>query len=59
MDPIEAAIAAIKSREPGEDFTYSEITRRFSVVRSTLTRRHQRVTQASILANQNRQNLNL
>lgn len=55
MDPIEAAIAAIESLKPGEDFTYTEIAERFGVVRSTLTRRHQRVTQAP---GKNRQNLN-
>jgi DNA invertase Pin-like site-specific DNA recombinase len=46
MDPINDALAAIESLRPEEDFIYSEIARRFGVVRSTLTRRHQRVTRA-------------
>lgn len=40
MDPIQAAIEAIESRGPDEDFTYTEVAKRFGVVRSTLTRRH-------------------
>lgn len=58
MDPINAALTAIDSLRPGEDFTYSDIARRFGVVRSTLTRRHQRASGARKEAAQNRQNLN-
>jgi transposase-like protein len=57
MDPIEVAIAAIKSREPGENFSYSQIAKDYGVVRTTLMRRHQRVTQARATANSTRQNL--
>ncbi|KAF1974804.1 hypothetical protein BU23DRAFT_91212 [Bimuria novae-zelandiae CBS 107.79] len=38
MDPIEAAIIAIDSREPRETFLYRKIAEEFGVVRSTLTR---------------------
>jgi hypothetical protein len=41
MDPIEAAIAAIESREPGEGFPYNKIAALYGVSRSTLSRRHQ------------------
>lgn len=43
MDPIEAAIEAIESREPGEHFTYTEVANRYNVSRHTLARRHKRV----------------
>jgi hypothetical protein len=57
MDPIDAALAAIESLRPGEDFTYSDIARRFGVVRSTLTRRHQRASLARNTTDQDRRNL--
>ncbi|EUC40877.1 hypothetical protein COCMIDRAFT_77455, partial [Bipolaris oryzae ATCC 44560] len=41
MSNIEAALAAIDALGPGESFTYTEIAKRYGVVRSTLTRRHQ------------------
>ncbi|KAF1951392.1 hypothetical protein CC80DRAFT_387103, partial [Byssothecium circinans] len=44
MDPIQAAIDEIESREPGEDFSYTEIATRYGVNRSTLSRRHRGVT---------------
>jgi len=40
MAPIDDAIAAFKSLEPGEHFLYRAIARSFSVSNSTLTRRH-------------------
>jgi hypothetical protein len=45
MDRIQAAIEAVKSREPGEDFTYNvtEVAKRFSIIRSTLARKHKAV----------------
>ena len=50
MDPIEAAIDAIESREPGESFSYSQIAKDFGVVRSTLIRRHRQLTQSYTIA---------
>lgn len=40
MEPIEAALAAIESLEPGEKPNYTQIAQTYGVVRSTLTRRH-------------------
>ena len=57
MDPIEAAITAIESREPGEDFSSSQVAKEYGVVRTTLARRHQRVTQARATTNITRRNL--
>jgi hypothetical protein len=45
MDPIEAAIAEIKSLPHDQSFTFSEIARKYGVVRSTLIRRHRAETQ--------------
>lgn len=44
MDPIEAAIADIESLGPGESFSYTKFATKYSVVRSTLIRRHRGVT---------------
>jgi hypothetical protein len=41
MAPIDDALAAIESLEPGEHFTYREIGRCFNVPHTTLSRRHQ------------------
>jgi transposase len=54
LDPINAAIAAIESRELGESFSYREIAEKFGVVRSTLTRRHKRFIDASQVPYNNR-----
>jgi transposase-like protein len=40
MDVINAAINAIKSREPGALFSYCAVAQQFSVDRTTLSRRH-------------------
>ncbi|KAF1970743.1 hypothetical protein BU23DRAFT_581885 [Bimuria novae-zelandiae CBS 107.79] len=40
MDPIQAAIDEIESREQGEDFSYTEVATRYGINRSTLSRRH-------------------
>jgi transposase-like protein len=58
MDPIEAAIAAIESREPGEQFSYREVAKRFSVNRTTLSRRHRGVAQSRATVAQQQQLLN-
>ena len=57
MDPIEAAIAEIESLKPGEHFTYTKMSEKFGVARSTLSRRHRRVTRTREQADQNRKNL--
>jgi hypothetical protein len=41
MTPIEEALAAIESREPGDDLVYQEYADWFGVNRVTLARRHQ------------------
>jgi hypothetical protein len=41
MDPIDKAIEEINSLRPVESFLYCEIAKRYGVVHSTLTRRHQ------------------
>jgi uncharacterized protein YndB with AHSA1/START domain len=40
MAPIDDAIAAIESQEPGEHYSYRAVARRFNVSHTTLTRRH-------------------
>lgn len=44
IDPIDAAVAAIDALPLGEHFTYQDYAERFAVSRSTLSRRHRRVT---------------
>jgi hypothetical protein len=41
MEPIDAALAAIELREPGEQFSYRAVADQFGVNRTTLSRRHQ------------------
>jgi hypothetical protein len=41
MNQIEAAIAAIKLLEPGEQFSYCQLAIEFACSRTTLVRRHQ------------------
>ena len=41
MAAIEVALAEIDGLILGKDFTYSEIARKYSIARSTLSRRHQ------------------
>jgi uncharacterized protein YndB with AHSA1/START domain len=41
MAPIDDAIAAINSLEPGEHFSYRAIARQYGVPKTTLTQRHQ------------------
>ncbi|PVH92753.1 hypothetical protein DM02DRAFT_485605, partial [Periconia macrospinosa] len=57
MDPIQAAIGDIESLRPGEQFSYTQMAKKYSVVRSTLTRRHIHVTQAHALSYDNLRNL--
>ena len=57
MDPIEAAIAEIESLQPGENFSYREIARRYDITHTTLIRRHQGVTQSGVTTVSPHQNL--
>ena len=59
MEPIDAVIAAIKSLEPGEPFTHTELAKRFSFHCVTLSRRHQRsqVPHTTKVVNQRKLNL--
>ncbi|CAE7002810.1 hypothetical protein P3342_001681 [Pyrenophora teres f. teres] len=58
MDPIEAAIDAIESREPGAPFSYRAVAKRFGVDRTTLSRRHKGLRQSNATAHQHQQLLN-
>jgi transposase len=58
MDPIEAAIEAIESREPGASSPYRAVAKRFGVSRATLSRRHQGHTRSHAAEQQRRQLLN-
>jgi hypothetical protein len=44
MGSIKAALAAIEALQPGEVINYTQIAQKYSVVRTTLSRRHQRVS---------------
>ncbi|KAF7565071.1 hypothetical protein PtrM4_045050 [Pyrenophora tritici-repentis] len=46
MDPIQEAIAEIESREPGDEFSYQAIAKKYGVGRMTLMRRHKGETEA-------------
>ena len=50
MDPILAAIEAIDSRDPREDFSHNQIAKEFSIVQSTLIRLHKGIIQSRELA---------
>ncbi|KAF1963881.1 hypothetical protein BU23DRAFT_640646 [Bimuria novae-zelandiae CBS 107.79] len=59
MDPIQAAIDEIESREQGEDFSYTEVATRYGINRSTLSRRHRGVTASRAATTNDQQKLNL
>ena len=46
MDPIQAALTAIESRELGEELVYQKYADMFGVNRSTLSRRHRGITRS-------------
>ncbi|KAH5363543.1 hypothetical protein HBI48_081690 [Parastagonospora nodorum] len=46
MDPIQAAIEDIESREPGERFTYTEVAAKYNIDRTTLSRRYRGIQAA-------------
>jgi hypothetical protein len=58
MDPIEAAIEAIESREPGASFSYRKVAEQFKVNRTTLSRRYQGLAQSREAAAANQRLLN-
>ena len=58
MTPIEAAIEAIESREPGASFSYRKVAKQFKVDRTTLSRRHQGIAQSHADAAAHKQLLN-
>ncbi|KAG9193874.1 hypothetical protein G6011_03909 [Alternaria panax] len=45
MNPIQEAIAEIESRDPGEQFSYQQIAKKYGVNRVTLMRRHKHETE--------------
>jgi hypothetical protein len=57
MTPIEAALAAIELLEPGEQFSYKQISKIYSCDRTTLAQRHQHKLKTRNLESQNRQAL--
>ena len=57
MSSIEAALAAIKSQEPGENICYTKIAQEYGVNRSTLSRRHRGQTASRTASAEERQNL--
>ena len=44
MKPIEAALAAIESLEPGESFSYRQLAAHYGCSHSALSKRHQGVS---------------
>jgi hypothetical protein len=57
MDPIEAALAAIESLEPGEQFSYRQIAVGYHCNRTTLARRHQGLASSRSTMAENQQAL--
>jgi hypothetical protein len=57
MDPIEAALAAIESLEPGEKLVYAQIAKKFGVEPTTLARRHKGASTSRNTKAQNQQAL--
>jgi hypothetical protein len=58
MSPIEAALAEVKARKPGQDLCYTTIAAKYDVNRSTLSRRHRAVTTSRAAKSTNQQKLN-
>jgi len=57
MSQIEAAIAAIESLEPGEQFSYRQLATQFACSRTTLARRHQGLASSRSTMAENQQAL--
>jgi hypothetical protein len=58
MNPIDAAIEVIKSREAGAAFSHREVANRFGVDRTTLSQRHQGASRSRAATSQQQQLLN-
>jgi hypothetical protein len=57
MSSVEAALAAIESLEPGEQFSYRKIAAEYHCNRTTLARRHQGISASREVEAQNRRAL--
>jgi hypothetical protein len=57
MSSIEAALAAIESLQPGEQFSYRKIAAKYCCNRTTLARRHQGISSSSAIRQENQQAL--
>jgi hypothetical protein len=57
MDPILDAIAEIESREPGASFSYRQLAKKYQCDRTTLSCKHQGLTDSHAGANRARANL--
>ena len=58
MDPIEKAIEYLESLNPGDEFSYRKVAKRFGCNRTTLSRRHRGTQHARAEEMQERQLLN-
>jgi phage protein D len=47
MSPIEKAMEDLESREEGASSSYREVAKKYGVDRTTLSRRHQRITRSN------------
>jgi hypothetical protein len=57
MSSIEAALAAIESLQPGEQFSYRKIAAKYCCNSTTLARRHQGISSSSAIRQENQQAL--
>jgi hypothetical protein len=57
MSSVKAALAAIESLEPGEQFSYRKIAAEYYCNRTTLARRHQGILASREVEAQNRRAL--
>jgi hypothetical protein len=59
MSPIEEALRELKLLELGEDFSYTEMSAKYGIVHSTLTRRHKGIHALQAAKAINQQKLSL
>jgi DNA-binding GntR family transcriptional regulator len=55
MSQIEAVIAAIELLEPGEQFSYHQLAKKFACSRTTLAQRHQDLASSRSTMEKNQQ----